>query len=66
MEHGCSKQIAMRKKIRNKDYTVCYIELGNHPDFTNLYKFFMCILFQMEYQRPRCFSIAFQIRDNKM
>ena len=31
MESVCPKQIAMRKKTRNKDYTVCYIELGNNP-----------------------------------
>ena len=31
MEHVCSKQIAMCKKTRNKDNTVCYIELGNNP-----------------------------------
>ena len=31
MELVCSKQIAMCKKTRNKDYTVCYIELGNNP-----------------------------------
>ena len=36
MEHGCSKQIAMRKKTRNKDDTVCYIELGNNPGFLNI------------------------------
>ena len=37
MELGCSKQIAMRKKTRNKDDTVCYIvELGNNPGFLNI------------------------------
>ena len=36
MEHGCSKQITMCKKTRNKDDdTVCYIELGNNPAYNN-------------------------------
>ena len=33
MEPVCSKQITMCKKTRNKDDTVCYIELGNNPGY---------------------------------